>query len=567
VTGPTPVAGQGAEVARDAQPAPLPAVQQRNGIAVPISAIAWGGAAAVFILLRLGTVWHAPVAGAEIFGLSGAWQARLGVADERFVPTLFQALSALLLHLSSSPFPARTCAFLATATVPLAVFLLRGRLGRAGALLALLLLAFDGPAITLGTSASAMGFDFAITLWLFVVIDRAGAGQPLPRWLFPIVGFGVVTAGPLALPLVAGWFAARLARADYPELLASAWCAVGVVAGLLAATAQFGLGVDGLRVPPFLLFARGYDQLWSTASAFDIALIYATPIVLAGVAAAVIYANRLYLAHAFRPRDLVLLAWTAGAFLWLLSSANAHSAVPVVALTTPLALLVGPLLAEGIGALVVADWRYARYLLPFAAFATALVLSVALKWAHANAVGGTAEQVLVAGLGVIAVAALGLLATQRDSRGTLVAAALAVAAVPFLAGGLGVGFSAGGEPAPSPIITAQAHELRDMALQTAAGGHGSIVVHPSLADAITWPFRDSGTIVIASRVPPDAAFVLWPAAQPQPAGYAAVAGEWSLIRQVMPPTTDFLTYLRWLADRGTVKSTSELIAVYVKAKQ
>ena len=537
-----------------------------RGFVVSVSAIAWVGAAALFILMRVATIWHAPVAGAELLQLSGAWQARSGVAGAHFVPTLFQALTTLLLHLSSSAAPARTLAFLATASIPAALFMLRGRLGQAGALLALVVLAFDGPAITLGSSASAMGFDLAITVWLFVAMDRDARGDALPRWLLPVVGFLAVTSGPLVLPLVAGWAAVRLIRADYPPAIAAAWCAVGVAAGVVLATVQFGMGVDGLRVPPFMLFADSFDQTWSTATALDMTLLYGLPVLFAGIAAAVVLVNRMYLERVFRPRELLLLAWAGFGLVWLIASANAHSAVSLVAVTTPLALVLGPLAAEALAAMVHADWRYGRYLIPFAAFTALLALAVGLKWAHADAVGGAAEQLLVAGLGIIAVASLALLASQRESWGTLTAAALAVAAVPFLSGGLGVGLSAGSEPSPSPYLTGQAHELRDIALQTAAANHGTIVVHPDLADAVTWPFRDSGTIIVASRVPEDAAIVLWPASQPAPTGYTALSGDWALVGEVQPPTADFLTYLRWVANRGTAKNTSQPIAVYLKAK-
>ena len=262
-----------------------------HGLVISVSAIAWVGAAALFLLLRVATIWHAPVAGAELLQLSGAWQARSGVAGAHFVPTLFQALTTLLLHLSSSAVPARTLAFLATASIPAAIFLLRGRLGQAGALIALVVLAFDGPSITLGTSASAMGFDLAIALWLFVAIDRDARGASLSNWLLPIIGFLVVTSGPLVLPLVAAWAAVRLVRADYPRPLPAAWCAVGVAAGVVLASVQFGMGVDGLRVPPFMLFANSFDQTWSTATALDMTLLYGLPVLFAGVAAAIVLAN------------------------------------------------------------------------------------------------------------------------------------------------------------------------------------------------------------------------------------------------------------------------------------
>jgi len=556
-----------APAAEEADTRPVPASSpERQGLVVSVSSIAWAAAVALFLLLRLGTIWHAPVAGAELVQLSGAWQARSGIADARFVPTLFQALTTLLLHISSSDIPARTLAFLATATVPGAIFLLRGRLGQAGALLALVILAFDGPAITLGTSASAMGFDLAITVWLFVAMDRDAHGDAFPRWILPVIGFLAVTSGPLVLPLVAAWAAVRLIRADYPQPVAAAWCALGVVAGVVLATVQFGIGVDGLRIPPFALFANSYDQTWSTATALEMTLLYGLPVLLAGVAAAVVLANRMNVDRVFRPRELILLAWAGFALVWLASSANAHSAVPLVALTTPMALLVGPFAAEALGAMVHADWRYGRYLIPFAAFTALLALAVGLKWAHADAVGPADQQILVFGLGLIAIASLALLASQRESWGTLTAAALAVAVVPFLSGGLGVGLSAASEPSPSPYLTGQAHELRDIALQTAATNHGTVVIHPDLADAVTWPFRDSGSITIASRVPDNAAIVIWPASQPAPAGYTALTGDWALIGEVSPPTADFLTYLRWVASRGTVKNNSQPVAVYLKAK-
>ena len=61
----------------------------------------------------------------------------------------------------------------------------------------------------------------------------------------------------------------------------------------------------------------------------------------------------------------------------------------------------------------------AAYLIPFAAFTALLALAVGLKWSHADAVGPADQQLLVAGLGIIAVASLALLASQRDSWGTL----------------------------------------------------------------------------------------------------------------------------------------------------
>ena len=149
-----------------------PAEVERPAYELSGETLAWATVSALFVGLRLGTIWHAPVAGAELDHLSGAWLARIGAPDDRYVPTLFQALTSLLLRFDSVDTWPRVMALLSLCSVPFAVYLLRPRLGRAGALLALLLLTVDAPLISLGTSASAMGFDVGITLWLFVAMTR-----------------------------------------------------------------------------------------------------------------------------------------------------------------------------------------------------------------------------------------------------------------------------------------------------------------------------------------------------------------------------------------------------------
>jgi len=118
------------------------------------------------------------------------------------------------------------------------------------------------------------------------------------------------------------------------------------------------------------------------------------------------------------------------------------------------------------------------------------------------------------------------------------------------------------EPVPSPISPRQARDLRDLALATQADQGGTIVIHPNFEKDITWPFRDSGKLVIASRVPSDATFVLWPPGAPAPEGLAPVEGQWALTRSIEPPTTGFLGYLGWFTDRDKVRITSEPVAVY-----
>ena len=94
--------------------------------------------------------------------------------------------------------------------------------------------------------------------------------------------------------------------------------------------------------------------------------------------------------------------------------------------------------------------------------------------------------------------------------------------------------------------------MRDAALETVAAQGGSIVIHPDLESDVTWPFRDSGELVIASRLPDDARVVIWPAAAPAPEGFSPLSGNWQLLREPQAPVSDFLDYLRWFTDRNVL---------------
>ncbi|MEO6043633.1 MAG: hypothetical protein ABIQ47_06900 [Tepidiformaceae bacterium] len=542
------------------------AVDQRPGaagITVSVGALAWGAAATAFVLLRLAFIWNAPVGGFELAGLSGAWQARIGETDARFVPTLFQALSAGLLYLSSSETPSRILALLATCSVPAAVYLLRARLGEAGALLTLLLLAVDAPAIALGASGSAMGFDLPLALWLFVAYTRGD----LPDWLWAAAAFALATTGPLPLPLIAAIIAISLLYRRYPTRNQALALSAGTALGIAVASFRFGLGWDGLRVPPFVLFNAGFEQAWSSATAFELSLLYGVPILAAGLAAAVVVSFRAYRATAAAPHTLVLVAWALLALIWLLASSQSQNPLPLVALTLPLALLAGPALAEAAGAAARADWHFARFLVPGAIFAAALAVAQSLRWARADKVGDASERILVAGLLVMAVSALGYVAANRKALPTLLVPALAAALFPLVAGTFGVVLSSPHEALPSPLSPSQARELRNIALETVGSEKGLLVVHPSFEQDITWSFRDSGTIIVASRVPENASILIWPANAPRPEGFNPLDGNWNLMQSPKLPTETPLQYLRWFTNRNSLDITSKAASVYVREKQ
>jgi hypothetical protein len=542
-----------------------PRLQRDAGGAITISvrALAWAGVSVLFLLLRLGPIWQMRVGGFELVQLSGAWTARIGEPDDRFVPTLFQALTTLSLHWTTSEIPARILAFAACATIPVALYVLRPRLGEGGALLALALLALDGPTINFGASASAMGFDLPIAVWLFVLLS----GASIPQWGWAPVGFVVATAGPLPLPLIGAFGVLALLRRQYPPQGALVAAAAGALAGMLAASLRFGLGFDGLRVPPFDLFAAGFEERWASLAAFKVGLIYSAPIILGGAAVVVGVVVRWFRWADVAERDLALLAWTAVAGAWFAAAAASESSVPVVALVLPLALLLGPALASAIGAMMEADWYYARVLVPGALGLMAIVAAVVVQWARDGHPGDAGEKLAVGGFTILALAIAALLAANRDSLPALLPVAVLVSLFPVISGATAVAFSAQHDFLASPFSPPQASELRDIALQTVAEKGGTVVVHPQFTDDITWPFRDSGEMVVASRVPPQATVIVWPADLPAPEGVAALDGEWNVLRQVPAPSGGFLRHVRWFTDRNSLDIKRTPVAVYVRASE
>lgn len=534
---------------------------RRSAPALTVGGLAWCALGGLFIALRLGAALGTPVGGAELDGLAGAWQAHAGSTDTRFIPTLFQALTALSFEWTTSELPARLLVVVVTGTVPIAVYRLRPLLGEAGALFSLALLTFDAPGVLLGATATASGFDIPVTAWLAVLLHDRRA----PVWAWFPAAFLLTTAGPTWLPLALAVGAARLFHQEYPAKKTLAFGAAGVVAGVLAASFRFGMGWDGFRVPPFDALAAGFDGRWSTESTGYLAALYLAPLLAAGLAAGLHDVYRAVQGDRPDAARAEVLAWAALATAWLLTSAGDHSPVPLAGVSLPVALLLGPSLARLANAAWSADWTYARFLVPGALVSLLIAVAFTLQWARDGRAGDSGEKLVVGGLVVVAAGAAALVAFDRRSRPALAAPAAVIGILPLVSGLSGVAFSLPNEPLPSPVSPFQAREIRDIALRVRDEEGGLIVIHPQLERDLTWAFRDSGELVVASGSVPDASVVIRPAGLAAPEGYSVLDGEWAVLRERQGPDTDFLDYLRWLANRNTLPTGRVPVTVYLKA--
>lgn len=529
---------------------------------VSVAALAWTAAVALFLGIRVGVALGSPVGGAELVHLSGAWQAHLGIDDDRFVPTLFQALSALLFHAGDSELPARVVALAATATIPAALHLLRPRLGEGGAIVAMVLLALDAPGAVIGATASANAFDLAVAAWLAVLVLR----MPSIGVAWVAVGFIVATSGSIVLPLLVA-VAMAWRPGQRPSVSPAPWfAAAGGIAGILLASFRFGLGWDGLRVPPFQSFIAGFDGRWSTAEGWEVLVIYSAPAVAVGALAIAQDAWRRWLARRPTVPGLVS-AWSAVAGAWMVAAAGAHSFDALAALDLPLALAAGPAVAWAIGTMSRADWRVARWVLGGVALLAALSLAHVLDWAEAERVGNGGQQFQVAFFGLAAIALLGVLALRRATAPALVVPALLVLFAPLAAGAFSVAIGTLDEPVSSPVSDQQGRELRAVAMKERDERGGTIVIYQRLEQDATWSFRDSGVVTFATRPTDGAAVLVWPADLPPPEGFEALAGNFAFTREVLPPTESVLKYLHWFTDRSTLENSARPVTVYLRTQE
>ncbi len=264
---------------------------------------------------------------------------------------------------------------------------------------------------------------------------------------------------------------------------------------------------------------------------------------------------------------MLLFAWFGAALLWLIAAGGSHDPAPLVALAIPAALLIGTKAANIAGALQRVEWGYAAPVLCAVVLGAAVIEAYVVDWARVDRPGSADDKLIVAGLCIAAIAVLGILGINRRTVGATLVPALLLGGLLMVSGTSAVAFGSPSEPLPSPISTRQGAEIRAIAVAARAEHGGAIVVHPSFEDAMTWALRDSGDIVVASRLPEDATVAIWPASEPAPEGYSIVDGQWSLVEIRRGPDGGFLDYLRWLSNRNSLKNAQVPLAVYLKAGQ
>ena len=458
---------------------------------VGLGSIAWALVSLMFVGSRLSTAIQVPVSGAELSSLAGAWQETLGVADPRFMGSLFQSITSLLLTVNDGAALPRAIAVVASSTIPVGLFLIRRQLGEAAALTALFILAIDPVAVLMGSTASSAALDLAVSVWLLVAMLN-GVKHPL---LWGVLGLGVVCGGPTPVILAASFGALRLLQRSGVDRAAIAAFAVGGLAGAGLLSVLFG--PTELRIPSLDILQAGLTARWAGANVLELTVLYELPVLLVGSAASAHLLARWLIVRDASDAEKLLLVWAAAGGLYWAIALGAADPSPVLALALPLAAVIGSL-----GPRVLASLSEATETRKFPA----------ISWA------------------LIPVSAASVLL--------------------LLSGTFAVARGAPNEVLTVPADSASAHALRDHVLALAPANSGGIIVHPDLRAQLTWPMRSSVPLVVSSRVTRGDAVVIWPADETAPEGYSETSGSWLVVREVSAPTNDLGQIASWFRERN-----------------
>ncbi|MBI2912649.1 MAG: glycosyltransferase family 39 protein [Chloroflexi bacterium] len=552
------------------------AESREGGLAVSVESLAWAALLALAAALRLAALT------ASSFGLGEAGRAldaaRVagGAVPDGWSGDLAAALTSYLFRVfGESELVARLVPAVAGAALVGVLWLARLWLGRGGALVAAVLVAFS-PLFVL-FSRSALAFSGGgLVAGVMAVALFAYLRQPRPWPAFALVAAlglapltdAVAVTGAIAILAFVALEGSVLGNED----IALAWRAfrrspvqwlsalLVLAAALELGLTHFGTSLDRSGLPGLRLWTDMFDlPRDSRPPEYHMALLtaYEWPVLLAGGTAFALFAWRLLRggAGALSPVQRFSLLWTAVAALTL-ALVTRREAGQLLILLLPLALLAGAL-AEEVAAGI--DWSVLRRWWPLVAACLGLIAYAALLLTEGSRTGindGDRALLVVALVGAAVLIGGSYLLLRRRAT-ALPVAIVVLLALPFLAhSSLAVARGDGAEFATDLRITGRAERFADTVSQLAQERGGTVVLDRQVGEALLWPLRDSPVVL---GDPTASASAVIARADQTPAGFEPLGDPWRLAEGWYPQALLHpLSMWRWKVFRDPYGSVDSI---------
>ena len=414
----------------------------------------------------------------------------------------------------------------------------RPYIGRTGALVAAVLLAFS-PLFVLHSRATTqfglgplVSLVVVISLFSYLRSPRTAAAFPL----FLSLALALLTDALAVLAVVAVLVFVLLEAAIFRSReLAAAGKAlrsspVQLISALLVLAAGIQLGVTRFGtsleagIPGLQLLGDMFDSMGdSRATEYHLALLlaYDWPILLGGTAGFLMLAVRFVRRRPLFAFERFLLVWALTA-VFAIALVTPGPSGQLLALLLPLALLAGRMAQELRTTL---DWDVARRWWPATAGLVAIVALAAIlmtEWSSGNA--STAERAILAATPLLGLALLaGAYIRSRAAAAIFVPVAIIVAAAFLAHSSLAVTFGDGTEFAVDARLTPRAEQLRDTLDRLSAERNSDVVIDADLRDELAWTLRDS-RVVFSDDIEAGSILVTGPDAAPP--GFAGLPDVW-----------------------------------------
>jgi len=554
----------------------------KSGLTVSVEALAWAALLALAAALRLASLERPPFSLAEAGRALDAARVADGTVPAGWSGDLAAALTSYLFRIfGESQFVARLAPAVAGAALVGVVWLARPWLGRAGALVAGVLVGFSPLFVLFARSALAFSAGSLLAAAMAVAVF-AYLRQPRPWPAFALVvalGLSPLTDAVAVTGAIAvlGFLALESLLLD-SEQVAAAWrtfrrspvhwlsALLVLAAALELGLTHFGTSLDRSGLPGLRLWTNMFDlPRDSRPPEYHMALLaaYEWPALLAGGLAFVLFAGRVLRGGtgAVSPFQRFLLVWTAVAALTLVLVTR-REAGQLLMLLLPLALLAGALAEEAASAI---DWSLLRRGWPIVVACLGLIAYAALlltEWSRTGIGDGDRALLVLALVGVAAlIGGTYLLVGRRAAAVPLVA--LTLVAVPFLAhSSLAVGFGDGAEFTADLRITGRAERFSETVSQLAQERGGTVALDRALGESLVWPLRDAPLV---TGDPTKSASAVIARADQTPAGFEPLGDAWRLAEGWYPQALLHpLSLWRWLVFREPYGSVDSIdVRIYV----